>query len=228
MDAGVSVLAAAPGRVVDLRDGEFDRNMSSKDPSSGKWNFVTIEHSNGFQSTYGHLKKGSIKVSIGQEVVAGQELGSVGSSGKSGTPHLHFELEDEDGQIIDPFLAELWEPAPFYEHPMKIMDYSVNARKLETTDDIKDPLPNITSITPGSILGVGMSITGIQTGDEVRVYLRNGGTIHRKSRSFNRPRGLRVRGWNFEVEKTFGTWIVLIYLNDEKEPAVRHEVRVVD
>ena len=39
-----------------------------------------------------HLQAGSIAVRRGQRVLTGQRLGSVGSTGRSSGPHLHFEI----------------------------------------------------------------------------------------------------------------------------------------
>jgi murein DD-endopeptidase MepM/ murein hydrolase activator NlpD len=42
-----------------------------------------------------HFKKESIIVSVGDEVIKGQELGKVGNSGNSSEPHLHYQLQTE-------------------------------------------------------------------------------------------------------------------------------------
>jgi len=100
MDSGVVVYAAADGKVASLHDGEYDRN---KHWIKGKrWNFVCIAHKNGYFSYYGHLRKLSILVNIGDSVKAGQPLGLVGSSGFSTGPHLHFEVWRKD-TLVDPF-----------------------------------------------------------------------------------------------------------------------------
>ena len=39
-----------------------------------------------------HLKKGSLKVALGDTVKAGDKLAEIGNSGASGLPHLHFTL----------------------------------------------------------------------------------------------------------------------------------------
>ena len=227
MDANTPVFSSAPGRVVRLNDGNFDRNMARRKCRS-PWNYVTIEHPNGWRSTYGHFQKWSIRVEIGQEVVAGQQLGFVGSSGCSSAPHVHFELRDDKGYLVDPFVEDLWEDAPDYDIPLRILDYAVNTRRLVTSDEIKDPHPNISLITPDdSTISVSFSIIGVKKGDNVRVILRNGGTIIKKSKTFDRPSRLSLQGWNFKVEKTSGMWLILVYLNQQAEPAVRHEVRVV-
>ncbi|KAA3612075.1 MAG: hypothetical protein DWQ05_18920 [Calditrichaeota bacterium] len=51
---------------------------------------VEIQHANGFVSRYAHLKK--VLIEVGQEVKAGTQIGSVGTTGKSTGPHLHFEI----------------------------------------------------------------------------------------------------------------------------------------
>lgn len=57
-------------------------------------NHVLIEHANGEHSLYAHMKQGSVRVSVGDEVVAGAQIGETGSSGNSTEPHLHFQLID--------------------------------------------------------------------------------------------------------------------------------------
>ncbi len=58
--------------------------------NNGYGNFVAINHGNGMVTRYGHLSK--IHVKFGQKVATRQRIGSVGSSGVSTGPHLHFEV----------------------------------------------------------------------------------------------------------------------------------------
>lgn len=53
-------------------------------------NLVVISHGNGVQTYYGHCN--SLSVSVGQSVVAGQVIATVGSTGNSTGPHLHLEI----------------------------------------------------------------------------------------------------------------------------------------
>lgn len=53
-------------------------------------NFIEIDHGNGFRSRYGHLSK--IKVKKGEQVTLEQEIGLMGSTGRSTSPHLHYEI----------------------------------------------------------------------------------------------------------------------------------------
>ncbi|EQB05453.1 hypothetical protein L288_12470 [Sphingobium quisquiliarum P25] len=104
MRAGVAVLAAAAGRVLRTRDGKADRNAEEQPvpPSLMAGNAVIIDHGNGWETQYSHLRMGSVKVRPGDRVKAGQVLGLVGMSGNAAFPHLHFELR-HNGATVDPF-----------------------------------------------------------------------------------------------------------------------------
>ncbi len=52
--------------------------------------FIEIDHGNGFRSRYGHLSK--IKVKKGEQVTLEQEIGLMGSTGRSTSSHLHYEI----------------------------------------------------------------------------------------------------------------------------------------
>lgn len=57
---------------------------------------VDIDHGNGFLTRYGHMIAGSLKVKKGDKVGKGQRIGSMGSTGWSTGPHLHFEIKIND------------------------------------------------------------------------------------------------------------------------------------
>ncbi len=98
----MEVIAAAPGIIVQKRDGFFDHNCSNN--GNPNWNGIILEHDDGSQSWYWHFKNGSLTYkNVGDEVDAGEFLGRAGSSGSSDIPHLHFEVRDTGGQVIDPY-----------------------------------------------------------------------------------------------------------------------------
>jgi murein DD-endopeptidase MepM/ murein hydrolase activator NlpD len=94
---GTEVLAAASG-VVAIATEEYEEV-----PGAGT--VIVIDHENGFRTYYGHL--GSLEVSPGQNVEKGEVIATVGSTGKSTGPHLHFEVQEFDA-TEDPaiFVAE--------------------------------------------------------------------------------------------------------------------------
>jgi hypothetical protein len=102
MDSGVDVRAADNGRVIFIKDGLFDREKVSV-VSKLLGNYIGITHSGKLQTYYGHLRKGSVLVKVGDSVIAGQKIAQVGSSGNSSDPHLHFELWYDSSYYIDPF-----------------------------------------------------------------------------------------------------------------------------
>jgi murein DD-endopeptidase MepM/ murein hydrolase activator NlpD len=122
MDKGGNwVVAAAPGKVIAVRQDRYDRchaalyssdlkqffniDCDGKNPGQ-QWNFVKIDHGKGVVSIYGHLKKNSVLVKEGDEVKCGQRLADIGSSGISSAPHLHFQVE-VNGEVVDPFKGKL-------------------------------------------------------------------------------------------------------------------------
>jgi murein DD-endopeptidase MepM/ murein hydrolase activator NlpD len=58
--------------------------------NGGYGKYIVISHPNGTQTLYAHNLENY--VSVGDAVVRGQIIGSVGSTGKSTGPHLHFEV----------------------------------------------------------------------------------------------------------------------------------------
>jgi len=95
------VVAAAPGVIVAKEDGQPDHSCSL---NMNPWNAVYVHHSDGSEAWYGHLKANSLTTkNVGDSVDAGEFLGVMGSSGDSTGPHLHFEVYDANGQLVDPF-----------------------------------------------------------------------------------------------------------------------------
>ncbi len=110
MDSGVPDFAAAAGTVIDVQDGNYDRNTAMGNEPA---NYVIIDNGNGWHSIYYHLREDSILVHVGESVVAGQVLGLAGSSGSSTLAHLHFELQ-HNGDIVEPE----YDPKTYWVHPL--------------------------------------------------------------------------------------------------------------
>jgi uncharacterized protein YjdB len=71
---------------------------------SGWGNNVTIKHDNGFYSFYAHMQNNSVTVSVGSNVVKGQKIGVMGSTGNSTGNHLHFEIWDSNKNTCETWL----------------------------------------------------------------------------------------------------------------------------
>lgn len=84
---GTPVLAAAAGTVV------------FAGPRSGYGNAVIIDHGGALATLYAHQNR--LSVATGAKVAAGQAVGTVGSTGFSTGPHLHFEAR-LNGTPVDP------------------------------------------------------------------------------------------------------------------------------
>lgn len=84
--ATVPIVAAAPGVVAYVfRDAGDDPNGGS-----GYGNQVRVLHHHGLFTEYAHLDR--VDVEVGQDVRAGQRLGTMGRTGLAGDRHLHFSL----------------------------------------------------------------------------------------------------------------------------------------
>ena len=110
MGPGVAVIASAAGRVKNIRDNMDD--IAVIDPASrarikGRecGNGVVIDHSDGWQTQYCHLRKNSIRVKPGEHVAAGTPLGLVGLSGHTEFPHVHLAAR-HNGAAVDPFTGQ--------------------------------------------------------------------------------------------------------------------------
>ena len=106
MARGVAVLAAAPGIVQATRDGMPDEGITASNAAALEGrecgNGVVITHENGWVTQYCHLKQGSVQVTKGDRVAAGDPLALVGQSGRAAFPHVHLGLR-KDGETSDPF-----------------------------------------------------------------------------------------------------------------------------
>lgn len=120
MHKGVAVVAAANGVVVGLRDGEPDVPVMTRSGKHAAGNAVRIDHGDGWETQYSHMRQGSVTVRVGQQVRTGDRLGMVGLSGNTAFPHVDFAVRHH-GHAVDPFapsgggtcaagIDSLWKP----------------------------------------------------------------------------------------------------------------------
>lgn len=65
----------------------------------GYGNRIEIDHGYGYETMYAHIHE--FKVRKGQKVKRGQLIATVGNTGKSTAPHLHYEIH-KDGKRVNP------------------------------------------------------------------------------------------------------------------------------
>ena len=78
----------------------YDGEVVAADYSASMGNYIMINHGDGIITIYMHAS--SLSVSKGQTVVRGEEIGKVGSTGRSTGPHLHFSVR-KDGNYVSPW-----------------------------------------------------------------------------------------------------------------------------
>jgi len=67
--------------------------------NGGYGNLIKVDHGRGIETRYGHLS--AILVRAGQRIVRGQQIGRMGSTGRSTGSHLHYEVRI-DGRAVNP------------------------------------------------------------------------------------------------------------------------------
>jgi murein DD-endopeptidase len=109
MQQGVAVKAVAAGQILRVRDGVADKRVADQTDKSKVagiecGNGVVIDHGNGWQTQYCHLRNGSIAVKGGTSVNTGTVLGMVGESGLASFPHVHLTVRYQN-KAVDPFIG---------------------------------------------------------------------------------------------------------------------------
>jgi hypothetical protein len=93
---GADLLAVADGRIVDVSGGIQDnvpgQTVHPLTLRTISGNYVIEDIGNGAYAFYAHLKPNTMKVYVGAQVKRGEVLASVGNTGNSSEPHLHFHV----------------------------------------------------------------------------------------------------------------------------------------
>jgi murein DD-endopeptidase MepM/ murein hydrolase activator NlpD len=238
-DQGVDIYAAADGVVLSINDGEFDRETEN---DGGTSNFVILDHGNGWQTHYYHMRRDSVQVNVGQAVSQGDKLGLVASSGSSGSSHLHFEVRYRGLAVETHFdQATYWATLRDYvfDHvrliDAGIANYPVGEHFWEGPSDI-DVLAQQSGIR---LYGRGL-FSGLQTGDVVQmVWRRPSGTTY-TTRTVTMDRDWSKYGWgggggvNLPSNPDLGSWRVDYLVNGNYvgqefflvQPQAPQEIRV--
>lgn len=216
MDKGIPVYAATEGVVEEVFDSSPDRNLHC---APDKWNHVTLRHTGGWKTIYAHLKRGSVKVHPGAKVAAGTLLGFVGSSGCSTFPHLHFEVVDCQGRVIDPVKDALFVSPPndVMTWAPKVMDLSIFQPIIHSILPILDPgTTDRNLVSAGYDFSVGVTISALKPGDVLSMEFLSPAREDREV-FFERlvtqflPRSHWWGNYRFDFP---GTWTLVIKVNE--------------
>lgn len=131
------VLAVADGVIASIDDSYPESTTISEHPSltgeKGAGNYISIKIGKETFAFYEHLKPGSIRVKVGQEVKKGEVIANLGFTGSTQSPHLHFHLADKDSPLGGdgvPFAFESFELLGAYN------DFSLFGKELWDTKGV--------------------------------------------------------------------------------------------
>lgn len=96
--SGIDFAAADGSEIIAVADGL----VTFAGRKHGYGLLIEVAHADGYATRYAHNRENV--VAVGQQVVAGEIVGRIGSSGRSTGPHVHFELL-KDGKKVDPYKA---------------------------------------------------------------------------------------------------------------------------
>lgn len=173
-DEGTPIHALQGGKVI----------LSAWNDMYGNMVEVANAQSGKIEEYYGHLAERLVKV--GDLVSAGTVIGTLGGTGSSATGvHLHLQMYDENGQIIDPMaaLAKMFGTGqgPTEADLQTLMAYLTAMGQVNTA--IKDTGPNL-PVLAGQIAGIGAAAATATTGivnmtDDIYKHVKfSNGTDH--------------------------------------------------
>jgi murein DD-endopeptidase MepM/ murein hydrolase activator NlpD len=96
LHAGIDLANAIGTPIVAVSDGV----VIDAGPTAGYGMWVKLRHADGTVTLYGHVN--TTLVSVGQRVMAGDQIATIGNRGNSTGPHLHFEVLQGGTERIDP------------------------------------------------------------------------------------------------------------------------------
>jgi hypothetical protein len=158
---GRTILAPAGGTVHSVHDGEADHEARRSQLAlvpyvlgqparvragvaaiAGNHVVIALPGGAGFLALV-HLKAGSIRVTGGQTVTAGQPLALCGNSGNSTQPHLHLQVMDSADLAVAKGLPILFDR--FREYPGRVGTPTIRSRGIPAEGSIVEALPHVST-----------------------------------------------------------------------------------
>lgn len=189
-------IAGAGGQIIFKQDGNFDKNCSF---NSNPLNGMGIQHSDGSRSFYFHFKNGEITdKNVGDMVVEGEYLGVIGSSGSSTGPHAHFEVFDNDNNLIDPSIGACnnLNPDTWWADPIGYTNPGINAVLTHTQFPEFNPCPETETTHESNQFELNATV-------RLAIYLRDQMANSIVSLRTIRPDGSVQFEWDFDLVDQF-------------------------
>lgn len=125
---GADILAVADGPVVATLDG-LPEQVPGTAPTGLALeqyggNHIVQDLGNGYYALYAHIKTGTVQVGPGDQLTAGQVIGSLGNSGNSDAPHLHFHIMSSPDPLRSDGL------------PFVFSDFELDSRLVESPESL--------------------------------------------------------------------------------------------
>lgn len=99
LHSGIDISARKGTPVYSTGDGVVRVAGRNPEGLGGYGVVAVVDHGYGFMTLYAHMNE--VKVRVGQHVKRGEQIGTVGSTGMSTGPHLHYEVL-QNGKKVDP------------------------------------------------------------------------------------------------------------------------------
>ena len=226
MHHGVTVVAAAAGEVLRVRDGVSDRGLEDATEGQGCGNGVVISHGDGWETQYCHLRDGSVAVRPGDMVHRGGRLGLVGMSGRSEFPHLELSIR-RNGASLDPFTGRevfsgcgvagqsLWHEAarPAYS-ASQVVAMGFATGRVDMASLQRDAASPTVLSTSAPALVLWVVTLGIEPGDflSLRITGPDGSTVFSQEKEMERT---QIRRLDFGGRRVRGDgWTPGVYIGD--------------
>lgn len=201
---GVRVLASAPGKVKSVRDNMDDKLLvTAADSADVKkrecGNGVVVDHGDGWETQYCHLRRASVMVRAGETVETGAPIGYVGYSGNTQFAHVHLAVR-RNGTLVDPFLgidpgaacqqentalaSSLWAPelrASLTYADATIIEAGFSSAPLTTAQAENGPAAAVDALSPA--LFFYMRLINLRAGDTMAMAVEGPGNF-RTSQTF--------------------------------------------
>lgn len=98
MKNGSKICAARDGVVIALKEDSDVGGLNNNFLNEG--NHIIIRHEDGSVAMYWHLQKDAVVINMADTVKKGQLIGYSGNTGYTAFPHLHFQVQDKNGNDI--------------------------------------------------------------------------------------------------------------------------------